>query len=142
MSVGLEAPQAGTGFDDLKAMMAELSAKMGVVHADIGAVREDLGKKIEEGNKATMDLKKRLDHNDDTFAERVAAVVAGLSDPQAGPTPVFSSNGQSSTSLLSQRDSYASCFSGSSSGGNSSSSSSDVTRKMFARTSKLSLIHI
>ena len=79
----------GDGFSDLKKMMLELSAKMGDVRsdigavkvelsADIGAVKHDLSAKIEEGKQATMELRKRMDDDEATFADRVAAVVANL----------------------------------------------------------------
>ena len=54
---------SGDGIGELKKMMLELTAKVGAVHADIGLVRADLSQRIEEGNKVTLDLQKRMDHN-------------------------------------------------------------------------------
>ena len=48
------------GIGELKKMMLELTAKVGAVHADIGLVRTDLSQRIEEGNKATLDLQRRM----------------------------------------------------------------------------------
>ena len=63
---------------DMMVMMQGLTAKMDVVHADIGLVRKDLGEQIAKGTKETAELKKRMDENDATFADRVAAVVAAI----------------------------------------------------------------
>ena len=74
-----------------------LTAKMDVVHADIGLVRKDLGEEIAKGTKETAELRKRMDENDATFADRVAPVVAAIpGGPCAeGETPVFLGAGQS-----------------------------------------------
>ena len=103
-------------------MLGGISAQMEEVKSDIGAAKKDLSEKIEKGNEATRELKERMDHNDQTFAERVTAVVASLPGfgGMAGPAaPVFSSDGQSSFAR-----SYASCAS--SSGGSSSFSAGPV----------------
>ena len=63
---------------ELKAMIAGLGDKMGEIRGDIKDVRTELGQRIEDGRKATEDLKQRMDVSDQTFAARVAAVVAGI----------------------------------------------------------------
>ena len=78
------------------------------VKDEIGDVRKDLGDRITKGNKAALELKKRLDDNDRTFADRVTAVLAGLPGDKSGQLPTFSSSGQSSSQVT-----YASCFSSS-----------------------------
>ena len=46
------------------------------VRTDIGSVRKELGDQIAKGNEETLELRKRMDKNDDTFAERVTSVIA------------------------------------------------------------------
>ena len=95
-------------FKQMKAMMEGLTASMGEVKQDVGAVKRELGEEICKGNEATLELKKRMDHDELTFDDRVAKVIRNL--PQAGmgpsPTPVFSGTNQSSIV-----QSYASCVS-------------------------------
>ena len=79
---------------------------------NIGAVRSDLGARITEGNRATEELRERMDRNERTFADRVAAVIAKL--PASGIDPhgglAFGDSSKSSNDGTS-RASYASCFS-------------------------------
>ena len=68
-------------------------------------MKKDLGERINRGNRETEKLKERMDQNDATFADRVAAVVGQL--PSMNDPTTFSSAGQSSTVRM-----YASCFNG------------------------------
>ena len=97
-------PKQATGQDamwaDMRAMMEGLLTKMDDVKTDIGSVRRKLGDQIAAGNRETLELKKRMDENDRTFADRVMSVIAGLpGGPRAAigeePVPVFSDAGQS-----------------------------------------------
>ena len=89
-------------------MMSKLSDTMTAVRTDIGTVRTELSEKIEAGNKATRDLERRMDKNDKTFADRVAAVVVGLNGGPPDSVPTSSSAGQSSASNILNGASYAS----------------------------------
>ena len=82
-------------------MIQGLTVQVGGVREDIGDVKKELGERIAEGNKATDDLRKRMDHSDATFADRVAEVVAKL--PGSGvnfSVPVSSSVGQSGFAII------------------------------------------
>ena len=117
----------------MKSLMEGLPTQMVEVRSNIGDVKKDLSDRINEGTAATEELKKRMDHNDNTFADRVAAVVRGLGgDDQWGGIPVLSSAGQSGPVRT-----YASCFSSaasstsaSDSSGNSSSISGPASGRM------------
>ena len=88
---------------EMKALMQGLTVQMAGVREDIGDAKKDLGERIEAGSKATEELKKRMDKSDDTFADRVAAVVASIGD--GSYTPISSGEGPSSSGA-----SYSSFF--------------------------------
>ena len=88
---------------EIRKMMMGLTAQMGDVREDISTVRKDLGYQIDKGRNETEELRKRIEHNENTFADRVAAVISGM--PQPPGYPVFSDSNQSDSAK-----SYASCF--------------------------------
>ena len=70
----------------MRNMMRGLTAQIGEFRTDIVDVRRDLSQKIAEGSRATRRLDERMDKNDETYADRVAAVVLG----QPGSIPSVS----------------------------------------------------
>ena len=80
----------------MKGLMEGLGTQMIEVRGDLKSVRKDLTEEIAKGAKATDDLRRRMDDNDATFADRVAAVIRGQDGMLSGP-PAFSSASQSSS---------------------------------------------
>ena len=118
---GVPAPEKDA-LAELKAMMQGLSAQMSGVSVDIVQVKKDLGAQIEKGNKATDDLRERMDRNDATFADRVRAVMDGLPADQSHQSQ--STTGASVSG--SSRASYASCLSSTSGSASGSAPSCTV----------------
>ena len=73
---------------EMKALMQGLSAQIIGVKSDVGEAKTELEQQIRRGYEETLELKRRMDDNDSTFADRVTSVVLSLPDLGRRPSSI------------------------------------------------------